>query len=146
MFEKGKTSVVISIMIVILYFICAVISGAYFDNSDISTVLIPIAFYTLVNIILRNCKQNDGTTRLNDFNDIMLFGYALTFIALKVWIYDKVQCFIYDKENDGKYFFVDQTVAITSIIIVGVSVTAIIYILILPCISRLLNNESHYNE
>ncbi|HDH6993617.1 hypothetical protein K4Q81_09745 [Staphylococcus epidermidis] len=138
--------VVTTAIIVALYFVCAIISGAYFDNSDISTVLIPIAFYTLVNIILRNCKQNDGTTRLNDFNDIILFGYALTFIVLKVWLYDKVQCFVYEynKKIHVKNIFLDQTIATTAIIIFGVAIITIIFILLLPCISKWLNNESHY--
>lgn len=81
--------------IVLIYLIFMGISGAKFENSDISTVLIPIVFYTFVNIFLRNCKlSTEETYRLNDLNDINLFSYALTFIGLKFGLYNVINKYI----------------------------------------------------
>lgn len=127
-------------LVIILYLICAGISGANFENSDISTVLIPIAFYTLVNIILRNCKQNRDTTRLNDFNDMCLFGYAIAFISIKLWIYDIITDHLCIKG------WMDKAVIVGGSIVIIVCIIVILLIFILPCISKCLNKESHYHE
>lgn len=126
--------------IVLIYLIFMGISGAKFENSDISTVLIPIVFYTFVSILLRNCKlSKEETNRLNDLNDINLFSYALTFIGLKFGLYNVI----------NKY--IPSNSIIDKAIIVGGAIASIVILLTIICmfllwLSKRSDDENHWHE
>lgn len=130
----------ISAPIVLIYLIFMGISGAKFENSDISTVLIPIVFYTFINIFLRNCKlSKEETNRLNDLNDIQLFSYALTFIGLKLGLYNVI----------NKY--IPTNSIIDKAIIVGGAIVCIVLLLTMICmfllwLSKRSDDKNHWHE
>lgn len=41
------------------YIICTMITARFIRESDIATLLIPVIFYTVVSIVIRNSKQKD---------------------------------------------------------------------------------------
>lgn len=130
----------VSGFIIVLYFIFVALTAKFFTNSDVTTILIPIIFYVLMNIILRNSKQDNGNLRLQDFNDSALIGYAITYITLKN---DKISSFFYkifrlNIEKDWEFT--------TLLIVLGVLITLLVVNIILPCLSTWLNKESYYRK
>ena len=124
----------------LIYLIFMGISGAKFENSDISTVLIPIVFYTFINIFLRNCKlSKKETNQLNVLNDIQLFSYALTFIGLKLGLYNVINKHI------------PTNSIIDNAIIVGGTIACIVSLLTIICmfllwLSKRSDDENHWYE
>lgn len=136
----SKTFRLVSGFIIVLYFIFVALTAKFFTNSDVSTILIPIIFYVLMNIILRNSKQDNGNLRLQDFNDSALIGYAITYIALQN---DKISSFFYkifrlNIEKDWRFT--------TLLIVLGVLITLLVVNIILPFLSTWLNKESYYRK
>lgn len=130
----------VSGFVIVLYFVFVALTAKFFANSDITTILIPIVFYVLVNIILRNSKQDNGNLRLQDFNDSALIGYAITYIGLKN---DGISCFFY------KIFGInlEKDWAFTSmVILLGVLITLFVVNIAIPYLSVWLNKDSYYRK
>ena len=72
-------------LIVIIYYILlvATLIGIKNDLSDIASLILPVVFYTFINIIIRN---NNSTTKMkkreNDINDCHLLSTAITLIPV----------------------------------------------------------------
>lgn len=72
-------------LIVIIYYILlvATLIGIKNDLSDIASLILPVVFYTFINIIIRN---NNSTTKIkkreNDINDCHLLSTAITLIPV----------------------------------------------------------------
>ena len=71
-------SKLITPIIAVLYLICIVITCFFIDNSDVSTLVFPIIFYTLVNIIIRNSHESSYQLRSNDMNEVSLVSLCFS--------------------------------------------------------------------
>lgn len=97
-------SKLITPIIAVLYLVRLVITCFFIDNSDVSTLVFPIIFYTLVNIIIRNSHESSYQLKSNDMNDVSLVSFAVTYIFIKLCII-QIKLFIEDffNLNSGQY-------------------------------------------
>ncbi|HGL6808034.1 hypothetical protein I4131_12370 [Staphylococcus aureus] len=124
----------------LVYMGCISISANLLCDSDITTVLIPIILYTVVNIILRNSPQGDSNLRLQDFNDFNLVGYAISYLMLKKTnMHEVIANNIFHNHNLG-----EDWVFITSIMSLGIFIVVLICVITVPKVSKIMNKDSHY--
>lgn len=126
--EKGKKGNWGIPVTVIFYLILLVYTAINLDNTDIATLLIPVVFYVIVNIFLRNSIQNDETKRLQDLNDIVLVAYVITYLVLAKEL-------IKQADNISKFAF----------LLIGILFIMIVFFVFLPLLSKKRNKgNSHY--
>lgn len=139
--KKGSWGILVA---VIAYFIFLVFTAVNIDDSDIATLLIPVVFYVIVNIILRNSIQNDKTKRLQDINDFVLVAYAISYLILtKLGVF----CWFQNTFNISgtELTFKDVVIFKTMFLLLGISIIIAIFILVLPWLSKKRNKDnSHY--
>ncbi|WP_162303765.1 hypothetical protein [Staphylococcus aureus] len=139
--KKGSWGILVT---VISYFIFLVFTVVNIDDSDIATLLIPVVFYVIVNIILRNRIQNDETKRLQDLNDFILVAYAITYLILtKLGVF----CLLQNIFNISGIELTKQDVIIfkTAFLILGILIIIAIFFGVLPWLSKKRNKDnSHY--
>jgi len=129
---------------VLAYIILLAFTAVNIDDSDIATLLIPVVFYVIVNIILRNSIQNDETKHLQDLNDFALVGYAITYLILTKL---KVFCWFQNVFNisEKKLTILDIIIFTIMFLLLGILIIIAIFILVLPWLSKKRNKDnSHY--
>lgn len=142
--EKDKKGIWGILVTVLAYIILLVFTAVNIDDSDIATLLIPVVFYVIVNIILRNSIQNDETKRLKDLNDFALVGYAITYLILTKL---EVFCWFQNVFNIPEINLTILDIIIFTIMffLLGILIIIAIFILVLPWLSKKRNKDnSHY--
>lgn len=152
----------LTFLIVGLYLFSIIFSSLFIKNSDIGTIINPIVFYVIVNIILRNNPQENHIKRLNDINDMALLSYGISYLLVKK-IYStyssKIINHIYLDKADkisntfnlkvAKYELikiktVDFQIIMFSIFIIIIMLFIMVFIFLISALSKLLNENSHW--
>lgn len=134
-----------NIIIYISYIVSLIISVLFIDNSDIATLLIPIIFYTTINIVIRNSNQSlIYEKRSNDINDFVLIAYVIVYIFVKINLWDIKDCL--DRFNQS-YIGGDEVVTFVfmfAIMFISISVLFLLIYGIFTKLSEYLNPKSHW--
>lgn len=142
--KKGIWGIWGILVTVLAYIILLAFTAVNIDDSDIATLLIPVVFYVIVNIILRNSIQNDETKRLKDLNDFALVGYEITYLILTKL---EVFCWFQNVFNipETKLTILDIIFFTIMFLLLGILIIIAIFILVLPWLSKKRNKDnSHY--
>lgn len=142
--EKDKKGIWGILVTVLAYIILLAFTAVNIDDSDIATLLIPVVFYVIVNIILRNSIQNDETKHPQELNDFALVGYAITYLILTKL---KVFCWFQNVFNisEKKLTILDIIIFTIMFLLLGILIIIAIFILVLPWLSKKRNKDnSHY--
>lgn len=143
-------SKLITPIIAVLYLICIVITCFFIDNSDVSTLVFPIIFYTLVNIIIRNSHESSYQLRSNDMNDVALVSFAVTYIFIKLCIIP-IKLFIEDffNLNSGQCdldIYIHISIGVTLLFFIIDMLIYLILMYVLWGISIKFNKLSHWKD
>lgn len=67
------------------YILCTIITSIFIRESDIATLLIPVIFYTVVSIVIRNSNQSATMEKIsNDINELLLISFVITYMPIKL--------------------------------------------------------------
>lgn len=124
------------------YVFCTIITSIFIRESDIATLLIPVIFYTVVSIVIRNSNQSATMEKVsNDINELLLISFVVTYIPIKL----NINCieYVLVKHIDSKfavYLFLFM------FILLGTAIIFFILFYITKKLSKKLNNKSHYHN
>ncbi|KKI62984.1 hypothetical protein [Staphylococcus cohnii] len=148
--KKLTPSKVITPLIAILYLACIVITCFFIDNSDVSTLVFPIVFYTLINIIIRNGNESSYQLRSNDMNDVSLMSFAITYIGVKLYIIP-IKLFIesFFSLNSGQsdwFLYLQISIGVVFIFLIIDMLIYLILMYVLWWVSIKFNKSSHWKN
>lgn len=129
----------------IIYLLCVIITSVFIKNGDIATLLIPVIFYTLGNVIIRNSDQKDYMKKItSDINDWLLISSVASYIIVKSNL-KSVENFIKHKEGTlENYIYIDVKI-FTSFLTLTAVLFFILYV-VTKELSKKYNNKSHYRK
>lgn len=159
LFHKGSKKLILNDLIVygiaILYIISLAIAAFNVQNSDIGTIINPIIFYVLANIMINNIQQNDGTKRLSDINNIALIGYGISYLSIKhinnsdfISKMPKTNIHYYEinllNYKQSYITLLELKLLLLSMMLLIILITILILIIILYISVKHLSNQSHW--
>lgn len=132
----------LSMLMYVFYIICTIITAIFIRESDIATLLIPVIFYTVVSIVIRNSNQSATMEKVsNDINELLLISFVITYIPIKL----NINCIEYFlvKHIDYK---IAEWLFLFMFILLGTSIIFLILFSITKILSKKFNNKSHYHN
>lgn len=132
----------LSMLMYVFYIICTIITAIFIRESDIATLLIPVIFYTVVSIVIRNSNQSATMEKVsNDINELLLISFVITYIPIKL----NINCIEYFlvKHIDYK---IAEWLFLFMFILLGTAIIFLILFSITKILSKKFNNKSHYHN
>ena len=132
----------LTMLMYVFYIICMMITAIFIREGDIATLLIPVIFYTVVSIIIRNSKQSNTMEKVsNDINELLLISFVVTYIPIKL----NINCieYVLVKHIDIKfavYLF------LFTFILLGTAIIFLFLFFVTKGLSKKCNKESHYHN
>lgn len=126
----------------VFYIFCTIITAVFIRKSDIATLLIPVIFYTVVSIVIRNSNQSATMEKVsNDINELLLISFVITYIPIKL----NINCIEYFlvKHIDNK---ISVYLFLFMFILLGTAIIFLILFFVTKELSRKFNKESHYHN
>ena len=123
----------------VFYILCTIITSIFIRESDITTLLIPVIFYTVASIVIRNSKQSDTMEKVsNDINELLLISFVIVYIPVKIYL-KSIEKFL---ETNTVF----NVIKLIIIFLLGTGIIFLILFFVTNALSRKLNNKSHYHN
>ncbi|MEJ7185359.1 hypothetical protein WL241_11515 [Staphylococcus epidermidis] len=124
------------------YVFCTIITSIFIRESDIATLVIPVIFYTVVSIAIRNSNQSATMEKIsNDINELLLISFVITYIPIKL----NINCI----EYFGVKYIGNKILVYIFLFMIIFLVIAIIFLILFfvtKGLSKKFNKESHYHN
>lgn len=129
----------------LFYILCTIITSIFIRESDITTLLIPVIFYTAVSIVIRNSKQSDTMEKVsNDINELLLISFVIVYIPVKIYLKSIEKFLEVDQSDCANTLF--NVIKLIIIFLFGIVIIFAILFFVTKGLSKKLNNKSHYHN
>lgn len=135
----------VTIWMYVFYIICTLITSIFIRESDIATLLIPVIFYTVVSVVIRNSKQSATMEKVtNDINEMLLISFVITYILIKLNLNSIEKLLELDPSDCANTVFI--VIKLFIIFLIGTVIIFAILFCVTKELSRKYNKESHYHN